>query len=327
MFIDHVLIDAASGRGGNGCVSFRREKYVPRGGPDGGDGGRGGDVIVEASSRIATLVDLHHRKHYHADDGATGRGKSRRGTRGDAVLIEVPVGTVIKDAESGETIAELLTAAERCVVARGGKGGLGNERFKSSRNQAPRKSTEGAPGFACRLELTLKLIADVGLVGEPNAGKSTLLGVLSAARPKVAPYPFTTKTPVLGIVKTDDFRSFVMVDIPGLIEGAHEGRGMGKDFLRHVERCRVLLFLVDVTLDDPAESYHTLRDEIMKYDPKLLERPSIVALTKCDLVPGGAESVSEDLLSFHSKVFPVSSVTKEGLSRLVGELVAIVTAQ
>lgn len=326
MFIDHVIVDVDAGRGGDGCVSFRREKYVPRGGPDGGDGGHGGDVVVEASARVATLVDLHHQRRYRAGTGGHGRGKSQRGKNGATVVIHVPPGTVFKDAGTGETIGELLEAGQRHVVARGGKGGRGNESFKSARNQAPRKATPGREGEQRRLEMTLKLIADVGLVGEPNAGKSTLLGVLSAARPKVAPYPFTTKTPVLGIVKFGDFESFVMVDIPGLIEGAHEGRGMGKEFLRHVERCRVLVYLVDVTLPDPAKSYQTLRDELLRHEPKLLERPSILALTKCDVLKDGVRGVSADLLAVHSKVFPISSVKKEGLKALVAELARVLEA-
>jgi len=217
-------------------------------------------------------------------------------------------------------LAELMSDGERCVVARGGRAGLGNERFKSSTNRAPRKSTPGKPGESRTLEITLKLIADVGLVGEPNAGKSTLLGVVSAAHPKVADYPFTTKTPVLGIVRLGEFESLVMVDIPGLIEGAHAGRGMGKEFLRHIERCRALLYLVDVTRSDPSASYLTLRNELLRYDPRLLEKPSILALTKCDVLENGIEGVDPELLKIHSKVYPISSVTGEGLGALLGAL-------
>lgn len=320
MFIDHVIIEVTAGRGGDGCVSFRREKYVPRGGPDGGDGGRGGDVIVEASGRLATLLDLHYQRHYRAEDGAHGRGKSKRGRNGAHKRVTVPPGTVIKDVDSGSVVGELLSSGETCVVASGGRGGMGNERFKSASNQAPRKSTEGRAGEQRQLEITLKLIADVGLVGEPNAGKSTLLGVLSAAHPKVAPYPFTTRTPVLGIVKTGDFNTFVMVDIPGLIEGAHLGKGMGKEFLRHVERCRVLLYLIDVTLPGVEDSYRKLRHEILQYDPRLLEKPSVVALTKCDLLDGGIGAVDPKLLGFHRSVQPISVFEKEGLGPLVRTL-------
>ncbi len=320
MFIDHTIIDIVAGNGGNGCVSFRREKYVPHGGPDGGDGGRGGDVIVEASKRLSTLIDLHYKKTYKAGRGAHGRGAKRSGKSGADIVIPVPPGSIIKDVNREEIIGELLKDGDRCVVGRGGKGGLGNERFKSSRNQAPRKATSGVDGEKRKLEITLKLIADVGLVGEPNAGKSTLLSVVSAAHPEVADYPFTTKTPVLGIVKVGDFDSFVMIDIPGLIEGAYAGKGMGKDFLRHVERCRVLLFLVDVTQPDPAESYATLRNELLRYDPMLLERPSVLALTKCDLVEGGIEGVDRELLKIHSKVVPISSISREGLNPLLAKL-------
>jgi GTP-binding protein len=317
MFVDHVIVEVAAGRGGNGCTSFRREKYVPRGGPDGGDGGKGGDVIAEASDRLATLIDLHYRRHYKAKNGAHGQGKRKHGKSGEDTVIPVPPGTVVREIDSGRLLGELLEPGETCVVAKGGRGGLGNEHFKNPRNQAPTKSTPGRPGENRRLEITLKLIADVGLVGEPNAGKSTLLGVLSAAHPKVASYPFTTRTPVLGIVRTGDWDAFVMVDIPGLIEGAHRGRGMGKEFLRHVERCRVLLYLIDVTLPDPAGHYEILRSEILHYDPKLLEKPSVVALTKCDLLDGGIDCVDADLLAIHGRVFPISSLTREGLTPLL----------
>jgi len=316
MFIDHVIIEVAGGRGGDGCVSFRREKFVPRGGPDGGDGGKGGDVTIVATSRLSTLVDVQDNRHYKAGRGMHGQGSSRTGRRGEGAVLEVPPGTIIKDVATGEQIGELLLDGDRFIAAHGGKGGHGNERFKSSRNRAPRKATPGKPGEQRKLEITLKLIADVGLVGEPNAGKSTLLSVVSAARPNIAPYPFTTKTPVLGIVKTGDFRSLVMVDIPGLIEGAHAGRGMGRDFLRHVERCRVLVFLIDVTHPDPVDSYDALRGELLKYDARLLERPSIVALTKCDLLADGGKSLPDELLKLHATVVPISSVTKQGLEQL-----------
>ncbi|UCG52382.1 MAG: GTPase ObgE [Candidatus Latescibacterota bacterium] len=320
MFIDHAIIDVAAGGGGNGCVSFRREKYVPRGGPDGGDGGHGGDVVVAATGRLSTLIDLHYRRIYKAERGGHGQGKSKRGKNGEDVVIPVPPGSVIRDINDGTILGELLEAGDRCVVARGGRGGFGNERYKSPRNRAPRKATEGKPGETRTLEITLKLIADVGLVGEPNAGKSTLLSVVSAAHPEVADYPFTTKTPVLGIVRTGEFETLVMVDIPGLIEGAHVGKGMGKEFLRHIERCRVVLYLVDVSLPDPLKSYHTLRNELLKYDPVLLEKPSILVLTKCDLLEGGTGSVDRDLLKIHSRVFPISAVTGEGLEPLLLEL-------
>jgi GTP-binding protein len=320
MFIDHVTIEVSGGRGGDGCMSFRREKFVPRGGPDGGDGGHGGDVIIEASARFSTLVDLHYRRLYTAGRGGHGKGKNCRGRNGENEVIAVPPGTVVKDARNGVVLAELLGDGARCVIARGGRGGFGNEHFKSPKNRAPRKTTPGAPGETRTLEITLKLVADVGLVGEPNAGKSTLLSVVSAAHPEIADYPFTTKTPVLGIVKVGDLDSFVMVDIPGLIEGAHAGKGMGKEFLRHIERCRVLLFLVDVTSADPCRSYATLRNELLRYDPVLLEKPSVLALTKCDLVEGGTTGIDRKLLGIHGKVFPISAVTGEGVAPLLGAL-------
>ncbi len=317
MFIDHVTIEITAGGGGNGCVSFRREKFVPRGGPDGGNGGDGGDVVIEATSRLATLVDLHYRRAYKAERGGHGKGKNCTGRNGRGVVIHVPPGSVIKDARDGTVVAELVAHGERFVAARGGRGGFGNEHFKSARNRAPRKSTPGASGEIRLLEVSLKLIADVGLVGEPNAGKSTLLSVVSAAHPEIADYPFTTKTPVLGIVKVSELESLVMVDIPGLIEGAHEGKGMGKEFLRHIERCRVLLYLVDVKGQDPARSYATLRNELLHYDPMLLEKPSFLALTKCDLIEGGTAGVSRELLDIHPRVFPISAVTKEGIVSLL----------
>ncbi len=317
MFIDRVVIEVAGGNGGDGCVSFRREKFVPRGGPDGGDGGKGGDVIVEASGRLSTLLDLHHRRSFKAGNGGRGSGKSKSGKDGAASHILVPMGTVLRDEQSERLIGELLKSDDRCVLAKGGRGGKGNEHFRTARNQAPTRASRGELGEMRRVEITLKLIADVGLVGEPNAGKSTLLGVVSAARPKVAPYPFTTKTPVLGIVRVGDYESFVMVDIPGLIEGAHHGKGMGKEFLRHVERCRVLLYLIDVTSSDPEGSYRTLRNEMLHHDSKLLEKPSVVALTKCDLVEGGIAGVDPRLLQLHAKVFPISALKREGLETLL----------
>jgi len=317
MFIDRVVIEVIAGRGGDGCVSFRREKYVPRGGPDGGNGGPGGDVVVEVSGRMSTLVDLHYQRVYKAGKGGHGRGKKCQGKSGEDAVIRVPPGSVIRDVHGGTVVAELLAEGDRAVIARGGRGGLGNEHFKSPSNRAPRTCTPGVEGESRTLEITLRLIADVGLVGEPNSGKSTLLSVLSSAHPEIADYPFTTKTPVLGIVKVGDYDTFVMVDIPGLIEGAHAGKGMGKDFLRHIERCRVLLYLVDVTRPDPAASYATLRNELLRHDPLLLEKPSILALTKCDLIEGGTKGVDAGLLGIHSKVFAISSVTKEGLGPLL----------
>jgi GTP-binding protein len=317
MFIDHVIIEISAGDGGDGCVAFRREKYVVRGGPCGGDGGKGGDVVLVASPQISTLIDLRYNRHYKAKRGEHGQGKSRKGAGGDDCTIPVPPGTIARDTDSGEVLGELVGPGDRLVVAKGGKPGLGNERYKSARNRAPRKFTYGGDGEKRRLEITLKLIADVGLVGEPNAGKSTLISVISAAHPEIADYPFTTKTPVLGIVKLGEFDSCVMVDIPGLIEGAHEGKGMGKEFLRHVERCRVILYLVDATAPDPAETYHMLKNEILHHDPVLLERPSVLVITKCDLIDGGTAGVDKDLLCIHENTAPISAVKQEGLKELL----------
>jgi len=312
-----------AGDGGDGCIAFRREKYVPRGGPCGGDGGKGGDVIVEASSQVNTLIDLRYQKHYKAGRGGHGEGKSRKGAAGDDCLILVPPGTVLTDTETGDVLGELVEAGQRMVVAKGGKWGLGNERYKTSRNRAPRNFTYGGDGEKRKLEITLKLVADVGLVGEPNAGKSTLISVVSAARPKIADYPFTTKTPALGIARLGEYDSCVMVDIPGLIAGAHAGKGMGKEFLRHVERCRVLLYLVDVTTPDPAADYLMLKNEILRYDPVLLERPSVLVLTKCDLIEGGTAGVDEKLNELHERVVPISAIKKEGIKELLSVMTKI----
>jgi GTP-binding protein len=317
VFIDHVLVEVRAGDGGDGCVAFRHEKFAPQGGPSGGNGGRGGDVVVVASRDVATLIDLHYRRHIKAGRGEHGKGKNQTGADGAEAVIRVPVGTVVIDADTREAVGELTGDGARLVVAKGGKPGLGNEHYKTARNRTPRQFTYGGDGVVRRLELTLKLIADVGLVGEPNAGKSTLISAVSAAHPKIADYPFTTTTPVLGIVRVDDARSFVMVDIPGLIEGAHQGRGMGKEFLRHVERCRVLIYMVDVTNPDPEGSYRMLRNELMHYDPVLLERRSILALTQCDKLPGGTRGVDPELLQLHERTIPISAVSREGLDELV----------
>jgi len=317
VFIDHVIVEVRAGDGGDGCVAFRHEKFAPQGGPFGGNGGRGGDVVVVASSDLTTLIDLHHRRHIKSGRGEHGRGKSQSGAAGAEAIIVVPVGTVVIDVDSGERLGELVEDGARLVVAKGGKPGFGNEHFKTPKNRTPRQYTHGGDGEARRLELTLKLIADVGLVGEPNAGKSTLISAVSAAHPKIADYPFTTTTPVLGIVRFDETRAFVMVDIPGLIEGAHHGRGMGKEFLRHVERCRILIYMVDVMNPDPAASYRMLRSELLHYDPVLLERRSILALTQCDKLPGGVAGVDPELLKLHEHAVAISAVSREGLGDLL----------
>ncbi len=283
MFIDHVQIQVSSGSGGAGCVSFRREKYVPKGGPDGGDGGRGGDVVFEVDPGRMNLLDFKWTRSFSAGNGQPGAGRLRRGKRGADCVIKVPPGTQVKDAETGELLLDVVLLGQREILLNGGHGGKGNTRFKSSTIQAPRKATGGGPSLQRTLDLELKIIADVGLVGLPNSGKSTLLSVVSAARPKIADYPFTTLVPNVGIVPWAEYRSFAMADIPGLIEGAHAGKGLGHQFLRHVERTRLLVYLVDVSAEDPRRDLATLRSEVERYSPELMRRPSLVVLSKCDI--------------------------------------------
>ncbi|MGA8033500.1 MAG: GTPase ObgE, partial [Casimicrobiaceae bacterium] len=288
-FIDEALIEVLAGDGGNGAVSFRREKYIPRGGPDGGDGGRGGSIFAIADRNINTLIDYRYARIHRAKRGENGRGADQYGRGAEDVILRMPVGTVITDADTGELIADLDRDGARALVAKGGKGGLGNLHFKSSVNRAPRQATPGEPGDKRRLRLELKVLADVGLLGLPNAGKSTLIRAISAARPKVADYPFTTLAPQLGVVRTDEGRSFVVADIPGLIEGAAEGAGLGHQFLRHLQRTRLLLHLVDLApLDpdaNPVADAHAIVDELRKYDAALYDKPRWLVLNKLDLLP------------------------------------------
>jgi GTP-binding protein len=285
MLIDLARIHSIAGKGGDGCVSFRREKYVPKGGPDGGDGGHGGSVALEVDPHVRTLLDCREQPRYRADSGRAGSGNNRTGKDGDDIVIKVPPGTVVKDAESGAVLADLVSPGERWLAARGGRGGRGNARFATATHQAPRRADPGEPGEERWLELELKLIADVGLVGLPNAGKSTLLSRISRARPRIADYPFTTLEPNLGIVSRDAERQFVVADLPGLIEGAHQGKGLGLEFLRHVERTRVLVFLMDVTRPSPADDLRLLENELTRYSAALAEKPRMVTLTKADLLP------------------------------------------
>jgi GTP-binding protein len=323
MLIDSARITVSAGRGGNGCVSFRREKYVPRGGPDGGDGGRGGDVILRADPRYNTLLHVHHRHHIRAERGRHGEGSNRTGRSGESVVVPVPPGTVVRDAVTGEILADLVEPGQKVVVARGGRGGRGNARFATSTNQAPRRADPGEPGEERELELELKLMADVGLVGLPNAGKSTLLSVISAARPKVADYPFTTLEPHLGVVRApdDETRTLVVADIPGLIEGAHQGAGLGIQFLRHVERCRLLAMLVDLSAgEDPAETVRTVRGEVAAFDRGLAQRPWLLVGTKMDAVADRAEAAArlEALAARYGvRSVAISAATGEGIPKLV----------
>jgi GTP-binding protein len=317
MFIDYAKIYVEAGRGGSGCVSFRREKYVPKGGPDGGDGGKGGDVIMQVNAGMRTLQDFQMRKHFRAERGEHGKGANKSGHGGKDVLIEVPPGTVVKDAETGEVLADLVKADERVVIAKGGRGGRGNARFTTSTNQAPREWEVGELNESRWLILELKLLADVGLVGLPNAGKSTLLSRITAARPKIADYPFTTLSPNLGVVPYKDNHSFVVADIPGLIEGAHQGRGLGIEFLRHIERTSVLVVLIDATSENMTSDYQTLINEMESYNPTLVQKPRLVALTKMDLVTD--RTIGEQFLqSTSNPSCRISAVSGEGIEALLG---------
>ena len=314
MFIDRVVVKVEAGTGGSGASSFRREKFVPMGGPDGGDGGRGGDVIVRGDANLATLLDFTYRDFWKAERGEHGLGSTKTGRSGAGVVLPVPPGTVIRDADSGEFIGEILEDGEELLVARGGRGGRGNAAFVSATHQAPREWQPGEEGERRNLELVLKLIADVGLVGQPNAGKSTLLSVISAARPKIADYPFTTLAPNLGVVQLSDHRTFVVADIPGIIEGAHEGRGLGLQFLRHIERTRVLAFLIPVDSMDWQAEYDTLRQEVRSYSEELASKPHCVVFTKMDLL-GELEPPplsSPDAFA----TFAISAANREGLAEL-----------
>ncbi len=326
LFIDETRVSVVAGNGGNGCVSFRREKYVPRGGPDGGDGGRGGDVTLVADRNLATLLDLRLRPELRGERGAHGEGSRRDGHDGKSIEVRVPVGTLVYDAKAGADappLADLATDGQRFVAARGGRGGRGNAQFATPTRQAPDFAEEGRPGGMRLLRLSLKLLADVGLVGFPNAGKSTLLSRVSAARPRVAAYPFTTLVPSLGVAEADG-RRFVVADIPGLIEGASEGAGLGDRFLRHIERTRVIVHLVDVGTAllegrDPLGDYDAIRAELGAYEPGLLERTELVALNKLDLVPDpdALDPIERALRARGREVFRVSGVTGQGVPELL----------
>lgn len=319
MFVDRAVIEVAGGTGGSGAEAFRREAGVPRGGPSGGDGGKGGDVVLVADAQLGTLLDYSYKRHYAAPRGMHGEGSNRTGKSGEDLVLRVPPGTVAYDAETDEVIAELLEDGESAVVARGGRGGRGNARFKTATRQAPRRWEPGEEGERRMLRLELKLIADVGLVGEPNAGKSTLLATVTAARPKVAAYPFTTLEPNLGVAPLSDHRSFVIADIPGIIEGAHEGKGLGHQFLRHVERTRVLLLMVPVDADDPQAEYELLRSELEAYSVDLARTPYMVALTKVDLMGPDDELPTIDT-GGAVDVIGVSAVAGTNLSELLERL-------
>ncbi len=320
MFFDEAKIYVKAGDGGNGCVSFRREKYVPLGGPNGGDGGKGGDVYLVANPHLNTLINFKHRIHFKAQRGGHGRGKKQKGRQGEDLFIEVPPGTVVRDAETGELIADLTEAGQRALVARGGQGGRGNAAFATPTNQAPRIAERGEPGQERWLYLELKLIADVGIVGVPNAGKSTLLSVVSAARPKIADYPFTTLEPNLGVVSLDDYTSFVMADIPGLIEGAHAGAGLGHEFLRHIERTRMIIHLLDGASADPLADYESINKELALFNPELARKPQLVVLNKMDLPQARSlwPSVEKAIKARGQRAMSISAVTGEGVKEMLG---------
>lgn len=319
MFVDRVQIDLQAGQGGDGCVSFRREKYVPLGGPDGGDGGDGGSVILEAREGVDHLSAIAHRKFWKADDGNRGSGANKQGRSGKDLVIHVPPGTIVMDAKEGFVLRDLVHAGDQIVAARGGKRGYGNLHFKSSTNRSPHEATPGGPGERRVVILELKVIADVGLIGKPNAGKSTLLSRISHARPEIAAYPFTTKHPNLGRVQIDFDRSFVVADIPGLIEGAHRGVGLGHEFLRHVERAGLLVHLVEpIPFDgtDPVANYSAIREELVQYNPNLGQRPEIIAVTKGEL-PGAPEVREQLAQHIGEEVHLISAVTGLGLNGLI----------
>lgn len=315
-FIDYVKIWCASGRGGAGSAHLLRAKYVPKGGPDGGDGGRGGHVILRANPQLWTLIHLKYRKHIQAENGANGSGALRTGKSGKDVIVDVPVGTVAKSAETGEVLFEIMEPGEEKMLCRGGRGGLGNSNFKTPTMQTPRFAQPGEDGEEGWFILELKLLADVGLVGFPNAGKSTLLATITNAKPKIANYAFTTLEPNLGIVQYYDDRSFVMADIPGIIEGAHEGRGIGIRFLRHIERNSVLLFMVSAEEDDITKGYETLLNELREYNPELLDKDRVLAITKCDLIDKEIEAEIEPTLPEGIPHIFISSIKQEGLKEL-----------
>lgn len=335
-FIDEAEIIVEAGSGGNGCVSFRREKFIPRGGPDGGDGGRGGDVILKAAHHLSTLLDQKYRQLYRAKRGTHGRGKDMHGRRGDNLVVRVPVGTVVKEADSGKALGDLTSRGEELLIARGGRGGRGNARFTTSRNQAPPSAEKGEPGDNLRLRLELKLLADVGLVGFPNAGKSTLIARVSAARPKIADYPFTTLVPNLGVVSYKDEASFVIADIPGIIKGAHTGAGLGLRFLRHIERARILLYLIDLSAPPsvsggrgnpgPGGTFGTLRKELSSHDATLAKKPFVIALNKIDLPDARSkiDRITRSLDRCGAPCFPISAATGEGVAPLMDRLAEMV---
>ncbi len=321
-FIDRVKVYVKAGNGGKGCISFRREKYVPRGGPNGGDGGRGGHIIFKATRDMNTLLDIKYQQQYRAEKGQHGMGKDMHGKNGRDLIIRVPPGTLIKDAEYAEILCDLTGEGQEFTAVKGGRGGLGNAHFKTSTRQAPRFAQPGEPGQGKDLVLELKLLADIGLIGLPNAGKSTLISAVSSARPKIADYPFTTLVPILGVVKYAEFKSFVIADIPGLIEGAHKGVGLGFQFLRHVERTSILLHLIDISetvREDPVDNFIKINKELELYNPQLYKKPQVVAGTKLDIMGNRKrlDRISRYCKDKNYDFFPISAVTEKGIKKLM----------
>lgn len=316
MFVDYAKVTVKAGDGGRGCVAFRREKHVPRGGPSGGDGGEGGDIIILGDAQLYSLHDVKYHKSYKAGDGGAGEGSQKKGADAEPVIIRVPLGTVISDAENGQVTSDIIEDGRQIIIARGGQGGRGNAAFKTATNRAPRRAEPGTKGEYRKLIFELKVISDVGLVGLPNAGKSTLISKLTAARPKIAEYPFTTLVPNLGIVKYDIYRSFVMADVPGLIEGAHKGKGLGHRFLRHLERTRLLVFLIEITDPDPEKTYYLLNAELCQHLQSFKRLPRIIALSKADL---DTQKPPETIAN--RPAIPISAVTGAGLETFVREIV------
>lgn len=322
MFIDQAEIEVKAGDGGDGAVTFRREKYVPKGGPSGGNGGNGGDVIFQAFSNLNTLLDFRYKRKYTAGNGAIGGSSLKDGKNGKEVLIKVPVGTIIKDSDSDKILADLDEEGKKIVIAKGGKGGKGNSNFATPTNQAPRFAEKGKPGESISITLELKLIADVGIVGFPNSGKSTLISVISSAKPKIADYPFTTLEPNLGIVYYKDYKSFTVADIPGIIEGAHKGKGLGLKFLRHIERTKILLFLIEITSKDIEKDFKILSNELKYYSKKLADRKKIIALSKADLLNEiSIKNISrKKLFKQDIPTIIISSVTNQGIQELMDNI-------
>ena len=317
MFVDYTKVELSAGKGGTGCVSFRREKYIPKGGPDGGNGGRGGNIVAMADNNLHTLQDIRYSKIYRAKNGSPGSSSMKTGKDGEDIFIRVPLGTVIRNIESGDVAGELIEDTDEIIICKGGIGGKGNVNYKSSTHQTPRYAQSGKEGENGQFEFELKILADVGLVGFPNAGKSTLLSVLSKAKPKIADYPFTTLEPHLGIVKTGEYQSFLMADIPGLIEGASKGKGLGHQFLRHIERNRLLLFLIDGNEPQPALMFEALKNELMSYNKALLLKPVILIRTKGDTYDFVDEIEWEGIPEFFMEI---SAVAQKGLTKLVKEI-------